>query len=156
MLVGNKSFQDEAIVFTKDWVRANNLTQVNESTNLLTSSVETKSSMLCRSVMSRIQETLNQTQLVVADFYRAYLNRTVSNSTLEEFVRVLREAIEKSWKSVVKYGFWRVTRQLSGIESFDQLDTNSAVDSILMTKRSTRGDRDRDERASSIFKVIYS
>lgn len=144
----NSSMRSDAIEFTTSWVRAHNLTRTPVSQNVTLARALDAS--LCRSIASRIQETLNRTHVFVDEFYRAYLNRSVIKQDVEKFVADVSELVEKSWRAVVKFGFWRVTKRLSGEESFGESmlfdDTDAGV-----SKRSVGSSR--DERSSSIFKV---
>lgn len=147
-LVDNLNSSDvvrsEAVVFTQEWIRENNLTAANRTRQNLTAS-DASFKSLCRSVMSRLKDGLNVTREVVDEFYQLYMNRTEGfNESIEHFVKVLSEMTNKTWDSLVNFGFWRVTRQLSGIEHFGEIGVQ------VLAKRSVK---DSDDESSAILRV---
>jgi hypothetical protein len=82
---------------------------------------------LCKSVMRRVWEDVNKTRVLADEIYAAYLNRSKNfvadngentgvlfNQTLTRYTQMLSDLTVRSWNSVLNYGFWRVTRRLSG------------------------------------------
>lgn len=147
-LEANATVRSDAARFTTEWIRANNLTAAVENKNETnsTESRRLKASILCRTAMSRIEEQLNVTRDVASQFYSAYLNRSQGNFDLDNFTHVLANLTERNWNAIVNYGFWRVTRRLSGIEHFGEFGSP-----VVVRKRSVR-DRDDD---SATFNVTF-